>query len=82
MCIRDRDKPHRDSLHREANRITQQYVGKAFFDEDSWQHTPKRIGNLVGCVCAYHEGSTPWLVPVTDDPAVFARILDLSLIHI
>jgi len=67
---------YRDSLHREANRITQQYVGKAFFDEDSWQHTPKRIENLFGCEFAYHEGSTPWLVPLTDDPVEFARILD------
>jgi hypothetical protein len=70
------DKAYRDDLHRQANAVTQQYVGKAFFDEDSWQHSPKRIENLFGCEFAYHEGSTPWLVPVTDDPAEFARILD------
>ncbi|MFZ1771727.1 MAG: hypothetical protein WAU00_21125, partial [Caldilinea sp.] len=70
------DKAYRDSLHRDANRITQQYVGKSFFDEDSWHYTPKRIENLFGCEFAYHEGSTPWLVPLTDDPVEFARILD------
>lgn len=70
------DKTYRDALHREANAVTQQYVGKTFFDEDSWQHSPRRIENLFGCEFAYHEGSTPWLVPVTDDPADFARILD------
>lgn len=70
------DKTYRDDLHRQANAVTQQYVGKTFFDEDSWQHSPKRIENLFGCEFAYHEGSTPWLVPVTDDPAEFARILD------
>ena len=70
------DKGYRDSLHRQANAVTQQYVGKSFFDEDTWQHSPKRIENLFGCEFAYHEGSTPWLIPVTDDPADFARILD------
>jgi uroporphyrinogen decarboxylase len=70
------DKPYRDALHREANAVTQQYVGKAFFDEDTWQHSPKRIENLFGCEFAYHEGGTPWLVPVTDDPDEFARVLD------
>ena len=43
------DKAHRDDLHRQANTVTQQYVGKAFFDEDSWQYSPKRIENLLGC---------------------------------
>lgn len=70
------DKVYRDDLHREVNQITQHYVGKAFFDEDTLQHLPKRIENLFGCEFAYHEGSTPWLVPVTDDPDEFARILD------
>ena len=70
------DKAYRDDLHRAANAITQQYVGKTFFDEDTWQHGPKRIENLFGCEFVYHEGGTPWFVPVTDDPAVFARILD------
>ena len=70
------DKAYRDELHRDANAITQQYVGKIFFDEDTWQHSPKRIENLFGCEFAYHEGSTPWLRPVTDDPDEFARILD------
>lgn len=70
------DKVYRDALHREVNQITQQYVGKAFFGEDTFQHSPKRIENLFGCEFAYHEGSTPWLVPVTDDPDEFARVLD------
>lgn len=70
------DKPYRDELHREVNRLTKQYVGKTFFDEDTWQYSPKRIENLFGCEFAYHEGGTPWFVPVTEDPAEFARILD------
>lgn len=70
------DKPYRDALHREANAVTLRYIGKAFFDEDTWQHSPKRIENLFGCEFAYHEDSTPWLVPVTDDPGEFARVLD------
>ena len=43
------DKAYRDDLHRAANAITQQYVGKSFFDEDTLQHSPKRIENLFGC---------------------------------
>jgi len=70
------DKAYRDQLHREANQVTQQYVGKAFFDEDTWVHTPKRIENLFRCEFSYTEGATPWLTPVTDDPVEFARILD------
>lgn len=70
------DKAYRDDLHREANRVTLQYVGKTFFDEDTWQHTPRRIENLFGCEFTYHEGGTPWLTPVTDDPVEFAAILD------
>ena len=72
------DKAYRDALHKEANAVTQQHVGKTFFDEDTWQHSPRRIENLFGCEFAYHEGSTPWLVPVTDDPAEFALLLDRS----
>lgn len=70
------DKAYRDALHRDVNRITLRYVGKAFFAEDTFQHTPKRIENLFGCEFAYHEGSTPWMVPVTNDPDEFARVLD------
>lgn len=71
-----RDKTYRDDLHRQVNRVTQAYVGKQFFDEDTWQHSPKRIENLFGCEFRYYEGSTPWLTPATDDPDEFARILD------
>jgi uroporphyrinogen decarboxylase len=71
-----RDKAYRDALHRQVNEITREYVGWAFFDEDTWQHVPRRIENLFGCEFAYREGSTPWLVPVTDDPREFAEILD------
>lgn len=70
------DKPYRNRLHREVNRVTLQYVGKAFFDEDTFAHDPKRIENLFGCEFTYHEGSTPWLTPVTEDPDEFAAILD------
>ena len=70
------DKAYRDALHREVNQITRQYVGKAFFDEDTFQFSPKRIENLFGCEFDYHEGGTPWFVPVTDNPAEFAKILD------
>jgi len=70
------DKAYRDALHREVNQITLRYVGKAFFAEDTFQHAPKRIENLFGCEFAYHEGSTPWLVPVTNDPDEFACVLD------
>jgi uroporphyrinogen decarboxylase len=70
------DKAYRDALHRQVNEITREYVGRAFFDEDSWQHMPRRIENLFGCEFEYREGSTPWLVPVTDDAGEFAQILD------
>ncbi len=70
------DKAYRDTLHREANRITVQFVGQAYFEEDTWHHSPKRIENLFGCEFTYHEGSTPWLTPVTEDPVEFATVLD------
>jgi uroporphyrinogen decarboxylase len=70
------DKAYRDELHQAVNRITLEYVGMAFFSEDTWEHQPKRIENLFGCTFTYHEGSTPWLTPVTDDPQEFARVLD------
>ncbi len=73
------DKPYRDDLHRAVNRITLAYVGKAFFDEDTFAHDPKRIENLFGCEFTYHEGSTPWLTPVTEDPDEFARALDRAV---
>jgi uroporphyrinogen decarboxylase len=63
-------------LHKEANRWLQEYVGRSFFDEDTWQTSPKRIENLFGSEFAYHENSTPWLTPATQDPDEFARILD------
>ena len=71
-----RDKVYRDQLHREVNQITRQYVGKEFFDEDTWVHSPKRIENLFGCEFTYTEGATPWLTPATNDLDEFARILD------
>jgi len=70
------DTEYRNALHREVNAITQECVGRAFFDEDTWRTWPKRIENLFGCEFGYHEGSTPWLMPVTDDPDEFARVLD------
>lgn len=70
------DKPYRDEFHRQANALTRQFIGRAFFDEDTWQHSPRRIENLFACEFTYTEGSTPWLTPATDDPDEFARILD------
>lgn len=70
------EKLYRDALHQEANAITRQYIGQAFFDEDTWEYEPRRIENLFGCFFSYTEGSTPWLTPVTDDPDEFAGILD------
>ncbi len=71
-----RDKAYRDKLHSEANRITRQYVGRAFFDEDTWLTAPKRIENLFGSEFEYTEGGTGWLTHVTDDPDEFVRVLD------
>ncbi|HEY9076778.1 MAG TPA: uroporphyrinogen decarboxylase family protein [Anaerolineaceae bacterium] len=70
------EKAYRDELHRKTNEITYKWVGQAFFDEDTWENSPKRIENLFGCEFTYTEGGTPWLTPVTDDPQVFARVLD------
>lgn len=70
------DKAYRDALHQEANQYLKQYIGKPFFEEDTWKFNPKRIENLFGCEFAYYEGSTPWLVPVTDDIDEFAAVLD------
>lgn len=70
------DKAYRDNLHRQANQWLLKYVGKSFFDEDTWETSPRRIENLFGCEFTYTEGATPWLHPVTDDPAEFARILE------
>jgi len=70
------DKAYRDALHQEVNRTTQTYVGKTFFDEDTFQHNPKRIENFFGSEFSYHKGGTPWLTPVTDDPNEFSRVLD------
>ena len=75
------DKTYRDGLHRQANALLLEYVGRSYFDEDTWVSTPRRIENLFGCEFAYHEGGTPWLVPVVEDDgddsaALFSSILD------
>ncbi len=70
------DKAHRDALHHEANAVLKHYVGRSFFDEDTWEHAPRRIENLFGSEFADTEGGTPWLQHVTDDPDTFAGILD------
>jgi len=70
------DTAYRNALHREVNAVTQEYVGRAFFNEDTWENEPRRIENLFDCYFTYHEGGTPWLTPGTDDPAEFAAILD------
>lgn len=71
-----RDKPFRDGLHREANALMWEHLRVRPYDEDTWTTAPKRIENLFGCEFAYHEGGTPWFMPVTADPAEFARVLD------
>lgn len=71
-----RDKAYRDELHRQANAQTREFVGRTYFDEDTWETSPRRIENLFGCEFSYYEGGTPWLTPVTDDPDEFARVLD------
>jgi len=70
------EKAYRDELHRQANALTAEYVGRTFFDEDTWENSPKRIENLFECEFSYVEGSTPWLTPPTNDPDEFSRILD------
>ncbi len=70
------DKAYRDALHKSANALTREGVGRAFFDEDSWEHAPRRIENLFGSEFRYEERGTPWLQPVTNDPEEFARMLD------
>lgn len=70
------DTDYRNALHAEVNALTLAHVGRAFFDEDTWRTLPRRIENLFGCEFGYHEGSTPWLMPVTDDPDEFAAVLD------
>ncbi len=70
------DKAYRDGLHRQANQALRQYIGQAFFDEDTWIASPRRIENLFGSEFLYTENSTPWLAHVTNDPDEFARILD------
>jgi uroporphyrinogen decarboxylase len=70
------DKTFRDDLHKQANSILHEYVGKSYFDEDTWENYPKRIENLFDCEFTYHEGSTPWLTPATNDPDEFSKILD------
>jgi uroporphyrinogen decarboxylase len=70
------DKDYRDKLHQHINEVTQQYVGKMFFDEDTWTYQPKRIENLFKCEYTYYEGGTPWLTAVTDNPDEFSEILD------
>ena len=72
------DKGYRDGLHRQANAITRDFVAREFFDEDTWEHEPKRIENLFGSEFAYTEGGTGWLTHVTEDPVEFARILDAA----
>jgi uroporphyrinogen decarboxylase len=70
------DKAYRDQLHKEVNEITWKHVGRTFFSEDTWEHSPRRIENLFRCEFAYEERGTPWLRPPTDDPDEFAGILD------
>ena len=70
------DRAYRDALHQHVNEITLREVGIAFFEEHTWEYAPKRIENLFGCEFTYHEGSTPWLTPVTEDPEAFSDILD------
>jgi uroporphyrinogen decarboxylase len=70
------EKAYRDEMHRQANLLTREWVGREFFDEDTWSSAPRRIENLFECEFTYTENSTPWLTPSTDDPDEFNRILE------
>jgi len=75
------DTAYRNALHKEVNAVTQEYLGRAFFNEDTWENEPHRIENLFDCIFTYYEGGTPWLTAVNEgdgpeDVAAFARILD------
>jgi uroporphyrinogen decarboxylase len=70
------DKAYRDELHHQVNQVTRQYLGKVFFEEDTWVYSPKRIENLFGSEFTYTEGATPWLTVAANDPAELAGILD------
>jgi uroporphyrinogen decarboxylase len=70
------EKEYRDGIHKQANELLLEFVGKPYFDEDSWQYQPHRIENLFDCEFTYTDSSTPWLTPATSDPDEFARILD------
>ncbi len=70
------DKSYRDDIHKKANELLFVLVGKSYFEEDTWQNQPHRIENLFSCEFKYTDNSTPWLIPATDDPGEFARILD------
>ena len=37
------DRAYRNELHKRVNEVTAKYVGQTFFDEDTWEHQPKRI---------------------------------------
>ena len=71
-----KDKTYRNRLHKEANTILNEYIGKKFFNEDTLENSPKRIENLFNCEFKYTENSTPWLVPATSKPEEFKEILD------
>jgi uroporphyrinogen decarboxylase len=71
-----RNKSYRDDLHRQANALMRERIGRAYFDKDTWETSPKRIENLFGAEFEYHEGGTPWFVPATDDLDEFQRVLD------
>jgi hypothetical protein len=72
------DKAYRDELHRQVNAITREYVGKTFFEENTWQHSPKRIENLFHCEFAYHEGRHALVRARDFRPRAFAKILDAA----
>jgi len=75
------EKPYRDAMHALANEVLCEWVGRPYFEEDTWECAPKRIENLFGCEFAYYEGGTPWLMPVVEDESeasasAFTRLLD------
>ena len=63
-------------FQRRPEAILQQQVGKTFFEEDTWENSPRRIENLFGCEFVYTEGATPWLHPAANEAQDFDRLLE------
>jgi len=67
------DKAYRDQLPSRNQPNHPEYVGRTFFDEDTWVHSPKRIENLFDCEFSYTKAQRRRLTPPTNDPDEFCR---------